>query len=198
MSYVKWNLSLGWPVAVVALVFRESPARYGLRFHLTRQMAVMYAVLAAVMLPVLYVASLRPSFQNTYPMVRNLGADPWRLAAWEASRALRFVALEFFFRGFLLFSLEARFGMHAIAVAALPYGVMHFGKPFGEALGAVVAGAVLGSQIARNQSGATTMPGYRVTVQTDQGLMRTYEVSATGDLRVGDRVRVDNGVIYRG
>jgi outer membrane lipoprotein SlyB len=60
-----------------------------------------------------------------------------------------------------------------------------------------VAGAVLGSQIARNQSGATTMPGYRITVQTDQGQMRTYEVPSTADLRVGDRVRVDNGVIYR-
>jgi hypothetical protein len=44
----------------------------------------------------------------------------------------------------------------------------------------------------------TTAAGYRVTVQTDQGMMRTYEVPATGDLRVGDRVRVDNGVIYRG
>jgi hypothetical protein len=35
-------------------------------------------------------------------------------------------------------------------------------------------------------------------MQTDTGLIRTYEVPATGDLRVGDRVRVDNGVIYRG
>jgi hypothetical protein len=68
-------------------------------------------------------------------------------------------------------------------------------------LGAVVggvAGAVLGNQIARNQQGVTTTPGYRITMQTDQGVIRTYEVPATGDLRVGDRVRVDNGVIYRG
>ena len=41
------------------------------------------------------------------------------------------------------------------------------------------------------------MPGYRITMQSDAGVMRTYEVPATGDLRVGDRVRVDNGVIYR-
>ena len=61
-----------------------------------------------------------------------------------------------------------------------------------------VAGAMVGNQIARNAQGATTAPGYRITMQTDQGLMRTYEVPATGDLRVGDRVRVDNGVIYRG
>jgi outer membrane lipoprotein SlyB len=61
-----------------------------------------------------------------------------------------------------------------------------------------VAGAAVGSQIARNQQGVTTQAGYRITMQTDQGLVRTYEVPATGDLRVGDRVRVDNGVIYRG
>jgi outer membrane lipoprotein SlyB len=61
-----------------------------------------------------------------------------------------------------------------------------------------VAGAAVGNQIARNSQGATTAPGYRITMQTDRGLMHTYEVPATGDLRVGDRVRVENGVIYRG
>jgi len=60
-----------------------------------------------------------------------------------------------------------------------------------------VAGAMVGSQIARNQQGVTTAAGYRITMQTDQGVIRTYEVPATGDLRVGDRVRVDSGVIYR-
>jgi outer membrane lipoprotein SlyB len=61
-----------------------------------------------------------------------------------------------------------------------------------------VAGAAVGNRIARNSQGVTTAPGYRITMQTDQGLTRTYEVPATGDLRVGDRVRVDNGVIHRG
>lgn len=61
-----------------------------------------------------------------------------------------------------------------------------------------VAGAMAGSQIARNAQGVTTTPGYRITMQTDQGITRTYEVPATGDLRVGDRVRIDGGVIYRG
>ena len=61
-----------------------------------------------------------------------------------------------------------------------------------------VAGATVGNQIARNHQGYTTQAGYRITMQTDTGAMRTFEVPATGDLRVGDRVRVDNGVIYRG
>jgi outer membrane lipoprotein SlyB len=60
-----------------------------------------------------------------------------------------------------------------------------------------VAGAAIGSQIQRNSAGVTTTPGYRITMVTDQGVQRVYEVPATGDLRVGDRVRVDAGVIYR-
>lgn len=61
------------------------------------------------------------------------------------------------------------------------------------------AGAAIGSGVGRNTAPAagTQQMAYRVTVQTDQGLLRTYEVGALGDLRVGDRVRVDNGVIYR-
>ncbi len=60
-----------------------------------------------------------------------------------------------------------------------------------------VAGAVAGNRIARNAQGVTTAPGYRITMQSDQGYTRVYEVPATGDLQVGDRVRIDNGVIYR-
>ena len=63
------------------------------------------------------------------------------------------------------------------------------------------AGAAIGSGMGRNDpntaSAGAAGPAYRVTVQTDQGGMRTYEVGALGDLRVGDRVRVENGVIYR-
>lgn len=61
-----------------------------------------------------------------------------------------------------------------------------------------VAGAAIGSQA--GQPGAATTAGtavYRVTVQADQGAIRVYDVPATGDLRIGDRVRVHNGVIYR-
>ena len=59
-----------------------------------------------------------------------------------------------------------------------------------------VAGAAVGSQVGR-PSTATTGAVYRVSIQTDQGAMRTYDVPTTGELRIGDRVRVENGVIYR-
>lgn len=61
------------------------------------------------------------------------------------------------------------------------------------------AGAAIGSRMGQGgtQSAGAASPAYRVTVQTDQGQWRTYEVAALGDLRVGDRVRVENNVIYK-
>ncbi|MDH4377863.1 MAG: glycine zipper 2TM domain-containing protein [Ramlibacter sp.] len=60
-----------------------------------------------------------------------------------------------------------------------------------------VAGAAVGSQVGRNASGTTTTPSYRVSVQSDQGGVYTYEVATAGELRVGDRVQVENNVIHR-
>jgi uncharacterized protein YcfJ len=57
------------------------------------------------------------------------------------------------------------------------------------------AGAAVGSQVGRSTQVADAV--YRITVQTDSGVIRYYDVPASGDLHVGDRVRVDNGVIYR-
>ncbi len=69
------------------------------------------------------------------------------------------------------------------------------GRDAATVLGAA-GGAVVGSNIAANRSYNASYPVYRVTVQTDQGYLRTYDVNATGDLRTGDRVRIENGVIY--
>ena len=71
------------------------------------------------------------------------------------------------------------------------------GRAAATVLGAV-GGAVVGNKIAQNQDGTSVsnQTVYRITVQTDTGQMRTYDVSATGDLQAGDRVRIDNGVIY--
>jgi outer membrane lipoprotein SlyB len=63
----------------------------------------------------------------------------------------------------------------------------------------VLGGAYVGNRVAGGGSPGNypaTSAVHRVTVQTDQGQIRTYDVSATGDLRPGDRVRIENGVIY--
>jgi outer membrane lipoprotein SlyB len=72
------------------------------------------------------------------------------------------------------------------------------GRAAATILGAV-GGAAVGNRIAGGSPSGTYAgegPIYRVSVQTDNGHFRTYDVSATGDLRPGDRVRIENGVIY--
>jgi outer membrane lipoprotein SlyB len=71
------------------------------------------------------------------------------------------------------------------------------GRAAATILGAA-GGAAVGNQIAGGNNPYANTPGpvYRVSVQTDSGQLRTYDVSATGDLRPGDRVRIENGVIY--
>jgi len=94
-------------------------------------------------------------------------------------------------------------GAGGAAIGAVAGGLL--GNQIGHGTGRAAAtilgalgGAAVGNNIANsNRPYANTAgPVYRVSVQTDSGQLRTYDVSATGDLRPGDRVRIENGVIY--
>ena len=133
------------PALLVRLVLRERLAEYGLRLRGAFADAWLYAVVLAVMAPLILVVSADAQFQKTYPFYRPAGgaADPW-FWCWEGLYALQFVSVEFFFRGFLVHGLRHRFGAYAILVMVVPYCMIHFNKPLAEALGSVVAGLVLG------------------------------------------------------
>lgn len=62
-----------------------------------------------------------------------------------------------------------------------------------------VGGAVAGNAIERNRNAnnAPVRETYRVSVQMDNGTMRAYDVPSYGELRVGDRVKVENNQLYR-
>lgn len=68
------------------------------------------------------------------------------------------------------------------------------GKAATTVLGAA-GGAVAGNNIERNRNEGIS--GYRVTVRLDNGQSRTFEESRLDGLRVGDRVRIDNGNLHR-
>lgn len=105
-----------------------------------------YVALYFAVLPFVIWASGQESFQQTYPFFKPEGYDPaWKwFVAWEFSYFLYFLAFEFFFRGFMLQALRPRFGTMAVAFMLIPYVMIHFRKPFAEALGAIIAGIILG------------------------------------------------------
>lgn len=61
-------------------------------------------------------------------------------------------------------------------------------------IGGAAAGALVGNEIERRREGGVA---YRVDVRLDNGTLRSTEVDSIGDLRVGDRVRIDSGRISR-
>ena len=60
----------------------------------------------------------------------------------------------------------------------------------------VVGGAVAGNAIEKNRTPGVSQ-AYRITVQLDNGPARAYDLPSTGDIRIGDRVRVQNGQLFR-
>lgn len=61
-----------------------------------------------------------------------------------------------------------------------------------------VGGAVAGNAIQRNANGGGAVTDvYRVSVQVDNGAYRAYDMASAVDLRNGDRVRIENGQLYR-
>ena len=59
----------------------------------------------------------------------------------------------------------------------------------------VAGGALIGHQIDKNRQ--TTAPYYTVGVRLNNGDYQTTYLDSIGDLRIGDRVRVENNQMYR-
>lgn len=157
-SYAFWALAcFAGYLVVPALLLRwlrpgEPLSAFGLDWAGLRGHERTYVLLFLATLPLVLVASTRPSFQETYPFYRHAGRSAIDFLVWQALYALQFLALEFFFRGFLLHTLKRDIGAYSIAVAVVPYCMIHFQKPLPEALGAIVAGLVLGTLSLRTGS----------------------------------------------
>lgn len=132
------------PIVVIKLL-RGKLRDHGLTFRGYVRHARIYLLLYAAVLPLVIAASTQPSFEQTYPLAPDAGKSWAHFAIFEAAYAAQFVALEIFFRGFLLFGLVRWLGALAIPVMVIPYALIHMGKPLPEALGAIVAGTVLGT-----------------------------------------------------
>ncbi|MES2186018.1 MAG: glycine zipper 2TM domain-containing protein [Pseudomonadota bacterium] len=57
-------------------------------------------------------------------------------------------------------------------------------------------GAIAGNSVEGNQRGRIVQT-YRVSVQVDRGPAKVFDVPSPGDLRIGDRVRIENNQIQR-
>jgi len=138
------TLFLGVIPGLVAVMLPGSLEQWGL--GLERPLAALGFVMGVgvVILPIIAVASRKPSFRDHYPEMRLPG--PWSGASLTrnaASWALYLFAYEFFFRGFLLFSLAGWLGVWpAVFLTTLAYVYAHLHKNAEETIGTIPMGVL--------------------------------------------------------
>lgn len=128
-----------WPSRLDRRVRLALPAR--------RRDLGLYLAMYLVMLPVLWVASRRPDFATTYPLLSATRVNAWTwptLLGWWGAYVTILFGTEYLFRGVLINVLAPRLGWLAVGVSVIPYALIHAHKPLPEAFGAIVAGWVLG------------------------------------------------------
>jgi membrane protease YdiL (CAAX protease family) len=141
------------PVLIVKYGFKRNLKDYGVSFKNIHKDYPLYLLMLLVMLPLVYFASQTDSFQSRYPIFKPIAGQIFPIFLyWQIAYFIQFVAVEFFFRGFLIHSLKHRFGFYSVFISTIPYCMIHFGKPFGETIAAIVAGIVLGTLSLKSKS----------------------------------------------
>lgn len=148
--YYYWFLSTAIslfliPVIVAMIGTKQRLCDYGIRFG--KQKLGWSVTLAAwlFMIPVIILAVIvYPPFQEKYPFCKEVAGSWLTFLPYQLAYGIYMFSWEFFFRGFMLFGLEKRFGNYSILIQTIPFAVMHFSKPLPEALGSIVAGLLLG------------------------------------------------------
>ncbi|HWA76918.1 MAG TPA: type II CAAX endopeptidase family protein [Polyangiaceae bacterium] len=141
------------PLPLWKLMFPEDKLLdMGLRGRGFFSHAWIYGLCLAVVIPVMLIVAREPDFGSYYPFYKQSSRSYFDWFCWEAMYFLQFFALELFFRGWMLGALRRSLGSSAIFAMALPYCMIHYGKPYLEANGAIVAGVVLGSLAMRTRS----------------------------------------------
>jgi membrane protease YdiL (CAAX protease family) len=138
----------------------------------------------AVMLVAVFVVGQTAPFQQAYPLRQLVRWDPRYLLYYELTYGFYFFCWEWFFRGFLLFGLARGWGRWAIVLQAIPFGLLHWGKPTAEVLGSFVAGLFLGELALRARS---FLPGFALHWAVATSLDLWVLLTSVGRLDLGGR-----------
>jgi len=139
------------PIIVIKAT-RQSIREQGLETKGFMEHAWIYVFAFHVVFICVVIVSYTHEFSTYYPFYKGSTRSWFDFFAWEMLYAAQFFSLEFFFRGWWLKTLKPMMGSHAIFAMVVPYCMIHYGKPFAETMGAIVAGIVLGTLAMKTRS----------------------------------------------
>ncbi len=154
------------PMLLILFLFHEEPGDFGFAIADSRRVRWLVAILYAGLLFLLVPISRLDVFQQHYPLFRGWvpfhgsafdETNRWDLLYGWASYAMYMFFWEFFFRGYLLFGLARTIRWPAVIVQAIPFCLLHVGKPMPEVAASFGAGVILGIVALRAKS---FLPGF--------------------------------------
>lgn len=152
------------PIVIIKWGFKQPLSDYGLGWPRKGKRALAFwtfITLTAISLPAFYMGTSDPGMQATYPFYRPFSSTGAFLL-YELTYLPFFIAIEFIFRGYLLFGLagvrddEIRqtgggfpgvfyFHRYALLIQMLAYTAWHLGKPIPELWGTLIWGLAAGA-----------------------------------------------------
>ena len=136
------------PMLTIVLLFREPVADYGFQIGNWRVGLVWTAVVCAAMAVILYFVARTPAMQSYYE-----ARAPESVARLIYITGVDLFGWEFLWRGFMLFAFARAFGPGAaIWLQAVPFALLHLGKPETETLTTLFGGVGFGFIAWQSQS----------------------------------------------
>ena len=154
---VRWSSSLVLTVLPLFLIYKiaekdHPKIYYGLspeKFD-----ARPYFILLGLAALIVGIGSFFGDLQEYYPRYQFSQGDHFAekrgwpeyvtIFIYELAYGVDFIAVEMFFRGFLIFAFSRTLGGYAVLPMIATYAVLHFGKPLTEAVSSVFGGYLLG------------------------------------------------------
>ena len=129
------------------LLIRRNPLDTGLRLGDYRRWLVHVLVACAVSLAIVVIGA---RFESVGAYYEPRSVTP--LAQYIAEWIVIIFAIEYIYRGFLLFGLRKECGERAILVQMIPFALLHAGKPEIETIGCILTGLYFGYVAYRTNS----------------------------------------------
>jgi membrane protease YdiL (CAAX protease family) len=132
------------PMALTLVLFRENPKHYGFTLG-DWKLGLAYTALGILLMaPILYLLGSGDESMRVYYR--------WLLPGLPWNTFIDLIGWEFFFRGWILFTYQRRFGHDALWLQAVPFALAHIGKPDIETLSTIFGGFAFGWVAYRTKS----------------------------------------------
>jgi len=145
--YKYWDrviLYLAIPLIFTVLIFRGNPKEYGFSLGDWKAGLLITIIGILFMAPIIYYVGRSDPSMESYYKLQTVGL-PW-------TTFLDLVGWEFLFRGWILFGYARKFGPEALWLQAVPFALMHNGKPEVETLSTIFGGFAFGWVAYRTKS----------------------------------------------